>query len=401
MECFTRTLSVITANRTRWLRLQLLTAERAWAHAMSMKASHSADTKGMSGRTRSHIVSRLEKGARIAAKLAEALSAQAASGASAADVLEARAYAALLKGAALFERQSWEACLKSYAVSRIIYSALATSAKGDIFKDLLTETIDPSIRYAAYQAKIPRTQPIPIIARKAFADADAELVGRVKDLYPNVLEQGGDNGKQGTSGPEGAPTTLSWRGREVKIEDAAIAAAWGSVATCKSRLTEKLASSGSLLPKEMAAAYDDILITSQDAVDATKQAIDELKSEGVPQSDPRMQSLQITRTAVNFEMISWRIGRNRVLAGKDDGAHLEPREVGRRKKIKAEEGEPSPASQRYEAPGRQIAKLREQVVLYDGALQSIASVTELPGVANDRDLSAQLEATSQYFVALK
>ncbi|KAK0715687.1 signal recognition particle subunit srp68-like protein [Lasiosphaeris hirsuta] len=386
----------ISGNRE-CLHLQLLTAERAWAHAMAMKAAHSADTKGMTGKTRSHIVSRLEKGAGAAEKLAGALSGEG-SGANSTDILEALAYAALLRGAAQFEKQSWESCLKSYSVSRIIYSALSTAAKGDIFKDLLSETIDPSIRYAAYQAKIPRTQPIPAIALKAFLHADPELVGRVKELNPNVLSQVDQDARQGSSGPEGAPTSLSWRGREVKIEDAAIAVAWASVAAAKSRLAERLSSAGSLPPKDMAAAYDDILIASQDAVDATKQAIDELKGEGVAQGDQRMQSLQITRTAVNYEMISWRIGRNRVLIGKADGAHLEFGETARRRKV---EDEANIDEQIDEAPGRQIAKLKEKVVLYDGILQSIESITELPGVANDQQLSARLEATAEYFTALK
>ncbi|KAK3323535.1 hypothetical protein B0T19DRAFT_443030 [Cercophora scortea] len=384
------------AQDNEYIRLQLLAAERTWAHAMAMKATHSADTKGMTGKARSHIVSRLEKGSQIAHKLADALSESAVSGASPTDILEARAYAALLRGAAQFEKQSWEACLKSYSVARVIYSALATAAKGDIFSDLLSETIDPSIRYAAYQAKIPRTQPIATISRQAFLNADAELVEDIKTLNPNVLKQDVQDDKQAVSETESAPATLTWRGREVKIEDAAIAVAWAAVLAAKARLAENLSSSSSLQPKDKAAAYDDILTASQDAVDATKQAIDELKSEGVTQSDPRMQSLQITRTAVNYELVSWRIGRNRVLVGEDDGVRLDFSETSRRKKS----GE-SMTADKQEAPGRLIAKLKEKVVLYDGTLQSIEAITELPGVANDQELSSRLEATTEYFTALK
>jgi signal recognition particle subunit SRP68 len=336
----------------------------------------------------------LDKGARTAERLAQALS-SGASGASPTDILDARAYSALLRGAALFEKQSWEPCLKSYAVCRIIYSALATSAKGDIFKDLLSETIDPSIRYAAYQAKIPRTLPIATIARKAFDHADPELADRVKQLNPAVLEHGDPDAKKGD---EGAPSTLTWRGREVKIEDAAIAVAWASVGAARGQLAEKLASAGALHPKDMAAAYDEILNASQDAVDATKQTIDELRAEGVTQGDPRMQSLQIARTAVNYEMISWRIGRNRVLVGENDGVKMEFGATSRRKK-QTDESETDRGKD--EAPGRQIARLKEKVVLYDGVLQSLESIKELPGVANDQDLSARLDATTQYFTALK
>jgi signal recognition particle subunit SRP68 len=148
----------------------------------------------------------------------------------------------------------------------------------------------------------------------------------------------------------------------------------------------------------MAAAYDDILTASQDAADATKQAIEELKGEGVGQGDPRMQALQITRTAVNYEMISWRIGRNRVLMGDKDGATMDSSMIIRRKAAK--QGSAAGRS-KEEAPGRQIAILKEKVVLYDGTLQSLESIKDLPGVAADNGLSAQLQATSQYFEALK
>lgn len=382
---------------SRYVTLQLLTAERAWANAMSMKASHSAESKGISGKARSHIVSRLEKGAKVASKLADALVQTSASGASTTDVLEARAYASLLSGAAHFEKQSWEPCLRNYSVARIIYSALSTTSKADIFRELLSETIDPSIRYAAYQLKIPRTQPIPTIAQRAFPRSDIELVDSIKALNPTVLE-GGDTAMEGAPDGDGTPSTIAWRQREVTIEDAAIAVAWSTVASEKAKLVEKLTSSASLLPKDAAAAYDDILTATQDAVDATKHAIDELKSEGVQQSDRRMQSLQITRTAVTYEMISWRIGRNRVLMGAKDGAAQDTALLSKRQLKRAQK---QSENQKEEAPGRRIARLKEKVVLYDGTLQSLESVQELPGVAADEELSAQIGATINYFEALK
>lgn len=363
---------------------------------MSMKAAHSAESKGISGKARSHIVSRLEKGAKIASSLADALAQTSASGASGTDVLEARAYASLLSGAAHFEKQSWEPCLRSYSVARIIYSALSTSAKADIFRDLLSETIDPSIRYAAYQLKIPRTQPIPSIAQRAFPRADSDLVESIKQVDSSVLS--GDAEMKGAPDADSTPSTITWRKREVTIEDAAIAVAWSTVSSEKAKLVEKLSSSGSLLPKDVAAAYDDILTATQDAVDATKHAIDELKGEGVQQSDRRMQSLQITRTAVTYEMISWRIGRNRVLMGEKDGATQDTALLSKRQLKRVQK---QSEARKEEAPGRRIARLKEKVVLYDGTLQSLESVQELPGVAADEEFSSQLEATIHYFEALK
>ncbi|KAL8382644.1 hypothetical protein RB595_006434 [Gaeumannomyces hyphopodioides] len=383
---------LLSQNRE-YLVLYLLTAERAWAHAMSMKAAHAADNKGITGSTRSHTVSRLHKAARTAEQLAAALS-DPSSGAGQVDILEATAYAALLRGAEQLEKQSWEPCLRSYATARVVYSVLSASTQKETFKDLLSETIDPSIRYAAYQLKTPRSLPIPTIARKAFPHDDETLVASIKSLDPKALseEDGGD------SKGDTPPTTITFRSREVRIEDAAIATAWLALQAAKSTLAEKLAA-GNLSPRDMAAAYDDVLTASQDSVDATKQAIDELKAEGVPQGDPRMQSLAITRTAVSYEMISWRIGRNRVLTGSRDGSVIEsaPQANKRRKTAPADDTAPA----KPEPTGRQLAKLKEKAVLYDGTIQSLESIKELPGVAADGELAARLNATSQYFTALK
>ncbi|KAI1334830.1 hypothetical protein F5Y15DRAFT_400018 [Xylariaceae sp. FL0016] len=380
-----------------FLHLLLLTAERAWAHAMRLKTAHSTDSKGITGHARSHIISRLDKGARTAEEIVRLLSDTSASGASDTDLLEARAYASVIRGATDFEKQDWESCLKSYSTARIIYVALSSSLKEDIFKDLLSETIDPSIRYAAYQSKIPRTLAVPTIARKAFPSSDEALVGRINALAPNLLKSGGTDAQGGQIDTPNAPQTINWRSREVKIEDASIAVSLASTESATARLAEKLASTDVTLPKEMAAAYDEVLIASQDAADATKRAIDELREEGVVQSDQRVQSLQITRTAVNYQMISWRIGRNRVLSGAHDGALLDSAPNTTRKSKK----DVSTRKPKTEPPGRRIARLKEKVVLYDATLQSLESVKDLPGVAADQELVQQLDATARYFQALK
>ncbi|CAK7220986.1 signal recognition particle subunit srp68 [Sporothrix curviconia] len=414
------------AEDVSYVRLQLLTAERAFAQAMAMKAAHASNKKGITGHTRSHIVSRLDKAAKYAARLSDVLQ-DGASGASDSDRLEARAYAALLRGAAAFEKQAWELCLANYAAVWAIYSALSSAAptRADVFRDLLTDTLEPSLRYAAYQLKMPRSKPIPIIAREALASAKdvaatpdpAVLVSSVNKIDPSILQpktaatadgsESLESAAPGTVGGVVASTrTLTWRSREVKIEDATIASAWAALDLAKARLEAQLVAGGArMAPKDQAAAYDDVLTVSQDAVDATKAAIDDLRNEGIPQSDPNMQLLYIARTAANYEMISDRIGRNRVLTGPHDGAIVQAGPIvakasrnGGGKKSKAHA---QAQAARPEAPGRLLARLKEKVVLYDGTLQSLETVKELPGVAADVELSEQLDATAKYFVALK
>lgn len=359
-----------------------------------MREVHSADKQGITGSTRSHIISRLHKSTTYARHLLEILCEQSKTGASSEDVLEARAYAASLAGSRDFERQNWEECVKNYSEARIIYSALATSTKKDMFKDLLSDPVDPSIRYGAYQMRLPRTVAIPTIARKYFPREDKKLVSEVEKLDPDVLNEQPTRATTAASETGDVPKTITWRSRTVDIEDAAIASALASVKAAAKKLSETLASVTAVQAKERASAYDDILIASQDAVDATKHAIDELVGEGVGQGDKRMQSLQITRTAVGYQMVSWRIGRNRVLVGERDGTALDTPPVQQSKKKNAK-----PAKE--EGTGRKLAHFREKAVLYDAILQSLDSIKELPGVAADSGFLEELEAKYHYFSALK
>lgn len=381
----------------RFVHLLLLTSERAWAHAMYMKSAHSADNKGITGTARSHIISRIHKAYKTQQGLLNALSNQSVSGATETDLLEAQAYTTSLAGAEQFEKQSWGTCVKHYATVWVIYSALASSTKSDIFKELLSTTIEPSIRYGAYQMKLPRTIAIPVIARKYFPTEDRHLVSAVERLDPSILK---DTGKLR---PESADTeagarTITWRSRTVELEDASIAVALSAVTTAAKQLEATLSSTKTSHPRERASAYDDILIASQDAVDATKHAIDELVAEGVSQGDNRIQSLQITRTAIGFNLISWRIGRNRVLTGDHDGVLLDSGPV---TKYLSSKQAVDTTLDKEEGTGRKLAKLRERVVLYDSTLQSLDSIKELPGVASDTKFLEELDAKYNYFRALK
>ncbi|RDL33634.1 uncharacterized protein BP5553_08002 [Venustampulla echinocandica] len=381
------------ARNHEFVQLLLLTAERAWANAMSMRETHSTETKGITGSTRSHIISRLHKATVYANNLFQLLEDRATTGASNGDVLEARAYASSLAGAMEFEKQSWKACVTSYSEARIIYSALATATKSDIFKDLLSDPVDVSIRYGAYQLRIPRTVAAPVIARKFFPRSDAELVSQVEKLDPEVLNDQPTKARSEAADTETVPKSITWRSRTVDLEDAAIATALASVNSATKKLSEALGSASAAQPKDKASAYDDVLISSQDAVDATKHAIDELVAEGVDQGDKRLQSLQITRTAVSYDMISWRIGRNRVLVGERDGAVIASSTTSKHKTNQKKSNE--------EGTGRKLAHLREKAVLYEGILQSLESIKELPGVAADSEFVEELEAKSNYFSALK
>ncbi|KAH0555800.1 hypothetical protein GP486_006254 [Trichoglossum hirsutum] len=366
-----------------------------------MKSTHSVDTapKGITGSTRRHIISRLHKAATYANELVKLLGDRETTGASETDILEARAYCACLSGAMKFEKQNWEDSLKFYSEARVIYDTLTSSTKKDTFRDLLSTAIDPSIRYSAYQRQLPRTVAIPTIARRYFPHSDSELVTAIEKLDPDALSEKPSQKKGSAAAPDSVPKTITWRSRTVALEDASIALALAAVSTASGNLSTFLSSprSPELMPKEKAAAYDDVLTASQDAVDATKRAIDELIAEGVDQGDKRMQGLQVTKTAVNYALVGWRIGRNRVLSGEHDGASMRT-VVARKPKKSGKSGKPHAEK---EGKGGKLSKLRERVALYDATLQSLDSVKELPGVAADEPFLKELQGKRLYFQALK
>jgi signal recognition particle subunit SRP68 len=170
---------------------------------MVMKAAHSEDNanKSITGSTRQHLLSRLHKAIKHAEEMVALVSDRAASGATDVDVLEAKAYAYSLAGAAAFEKQAegiqpsdasssrWKSCLVNYSAARVIYTALLKTTKKELFKEFLVTAVDPGIRYAAYQYRIPRTVGVPAVSQKFFPKEDAELVQAVEKLDADALRE--------------------------------------------------------------------------------------------------------------------------------------------------------------------------------------------------------------------
>lgn len=340
---------------------------------MKTARSTAIDAQGITGSTRRHIISRLIRASKVAQDLVHALDDKSASGATEEDILEARAYAFYLEGCRRLEKRKWEESLEAYSVTRAVYAALLTTTKKELFRAILSTAVDPNIRYAGYKAQVSRSQPIPNIVRKYYAQSEKDLESTIKRLDPSVFEdQSSEEPGKSSSGQVEAPQTVTWRGRTVKLEDAAISSALASASSASIRLMSHLGSPEARKAplKDRAAAYDEVLIASQDAVDATKHAIDELMKEGVGQSDQRMQSLQITRTAVQYALVGWRVGRNRTLIGSLDGAITEDGVVSISRKNKGNEkalsGKPLGRS-------KKLGRLRERVVLYDGIIQVFLS----------------------------
>ena len=391
----------VTDIECRWVQLLVANSERAWASAMTMKSAQSAENtqKPMPGTTKRQIASRLRRAITYAENLVNVLQDRGTTGATELDDLEARAYLSMLRGSLAFEKGRWQACVEDYSLPQIIYTALARTSKTDLYKDLLSGIVEPSIRYAAYQLKMPRTKAVNEIAIENFPNSEANIRKEVENINPQAFVSLTDAAPT-SQGPKEIPSAISWRARNVKLEDANISQALGLSKEREEELSTSYKSfqEGSLSAKDLATAYEEVITACQDAADATKTAIDELVAEGVDPGDTRMQSLQITRTAINYAVIEWRIGRNRVLCGTDDGLMFES-EKARRPLKPRKDGKPREV--KAESAGRKISRLRERVALYDSTLQSLDAVKELPGVIADTSFVQELDAKRAYFRSLK
>ncbi|PNS16919.1 Signal recognition particle subunit SRP68 [Sphaceloma murrayae] len=395
--------------------LLLLTAERAWAHGMHLKSTKSEESTGqaITGDTRYHIISRLSKASKSAKELYTLLEDRAASGSNNKDLVEARAYVGLLSGTLEFEKQSegrkskediakkerWHPCLQEYSMARIVYAAMQKQTKKEVYRDLLNNTIDPTIRYAAYQAKVSRSVAVPSVALQFYPRDEGEIAAIVKEMDPAAFDEHKPVKDQKAASVTGeAPSSINWRGRSANIVDASIGQALAQAAIAERKLSEYLKSNNSLSAGKRANAYDDILIAWQDAADANRRATEELEKEGVDEGDSRMQDLRVSSLAINYDLVSWRVGRNRVLIGEDDGRSF-PEQEQRKPKRPRRDGKPWP--EKTEPRSKKLSRLRERVVLYDSTIQSIDSVKSLRGAMRDSGFVAELDGKRDYFQALK
>ncbi|TKX24055.1 signal recognition particle subunit srp68 [Elsinoe australis] len=415
---FQRKPSVTAENvkeKHEYAHLILLTAERAWAHAMHIKSTHSEESTGqpVTGTTRDHILSRLSKASSNAAELVNVLQDRSTSGSTDRDIVEARAYQALMNGALGFEKQSegqkskeylakkerWHICLQEYSLARIVYAALQKQTKKDVFRDLLNNTIDPTIRYAAYQAKLSRTVAVPSVALQFFPKEESDLAELVESIDSEAFAEHKPVKDQKAAAATGeAPSSIDWRGRAASIVDASIGQALGQAAVAERNLNDFLKADATASAAKRANAYDDILIAWQDAADANRRATEELEKEGADEGDSRMQDLRVSSLAINYDLVSWRVGRNRVLVGEDDGRSF-PEQEQRKPKRPRRDGKPWP--EKVEPRSRKLARLRERVVLYDSTIQSIDSIKSLRGAMRDSGFVSELDGKRAYFQALK
>jgi signal recognition particle subunit SRP68 len=311
---------------------------------MHLKSLMSEDPASATGSIRSQVVSRFHKAQKHAFELYTLLESPE-SNATSNDLLEAAAYVFSFRGLEAFEKKHWEEALRAFAVSRTIYSVLSTNTKNEVYQEQLVGTVDPSIRYSAYQLQLPRSMDIVAISRQYFLREDSpRIVEAIEKLDSQAFTEQMD-----VDVPEaGSVTSVTWRGRTASVEEADI-----SIALYEAHTAE--AAYNSQEQQGSTDAFDAVLLAWQDAVDATRKAIDERKAEGMSTTEQKMQNLRLIWTVVNYSMICWRVGRNRVMISNIMSGPKKPKKDGQ-----------APSE---EVSGKKLGHLKEEIALYDAILQ--------------------------------
>ena len=305
--------------------------------------------------------------------------------------------------------------------------------KKDVFKETLATDVDPGIRYASYQSKIPRTVAVSSIAKHHFRSEPQDAVkDSVLKLFPDALTDDAVKsiGAKKEPGITHVSTSMTWRGRMAPITDAAIGQALAAREIAHSHLSTTFSSSLSnpgdrlsALQKDLAASYDPLLTSAQDTADAVRSAITEQTREGASEADSRIQDLRVQDLAANYALVSCRIGRNRALISSfhnksaqdstatpqkhdslDDGLHFyaqPPSQHPSRKAASQVGAKGVMKSPKSESPHHALSRLATRVALYDSIVQSIQQLAALPGAARDVEFTSELAGAASYFAALR
>ncbi|KAJ3170488.1 signal recognition particle subunit srp68 [Irineochytrium annulatum] len=148
------------ATSSRVLEILLFETERAWSYAMQLKRESTQlkrEYPNSEPRSRHHLVKRLKRASQSAARL-ESVCRDTCDPTTSLDI---QAYAHVMGGYVLLERQEWSGALDRFAAARTIYEVLASVAGGsgggrerEALCQSAIDAIDPNIRFCAYNLKL-------------------------------------------------------------------------------------------------------------------------------------------------------------------------------------------------------------------------------------------------------
>uniref|UniRef100_A0A060T2R0 Signal recognition particle subunit SRP68 n=1 Tax=Blastobotrys adeninivorans TaxID=409370 RepID=A0A060T2R0_BLAAD len=334
-------------------------SERAWAAAMETKAVLETN-RGTAGAMRRHVISKLRRATTHISVLLSAVNSSALS-----DTMDPRArlevygYGGLINGALRFEQKRWNEAIDAYSIARVCL----TMTPSELAKDAISSVVDPALTYSLYQAHKTRSVDVPTLSVQRVGSLNDPVVELIKSIDPRALDVSSTS-----QNPTAQLGDVVWRGHRAQARDPDLASSILATLSKDKELSEAKSASMSL--------FDTVLQGWQDSLDIARGSIEHLESSDQQSHDAESQELYVIGTYINYNLLLRRIQRDLLLIGQ-----LEARTKSR-----------STVSKRLELA-------RDVVRIYDTVLQSTGELKNLPGLANDEELSSTLETTDAYFNA--
>lgn len=364
-----RPITAETVNDEKYLHLLLFQAERAWGYAMEIKALSVAldDT-----RKQTHYMNRLKKAAKTAGEL-EVLCSTKFGKVDVRSTLDAQAYSALMSGYVLFEAQQWQGALEKFSAARAIYDklSLAGTSHQEALCHAAMDEIDPNIRFCGYRLRLAKDG---VVNVEELVKMSAANKGSGSDVLMREIESLIAQTRQ-----EKAQDleSIHWRSKVLPLKNPKLATAILAAQETAAELDNNLKGATSEVKLEH---FDKVLQAYAEAEKHVKKALKEdaiaaakVKSS---KSEQNTADLNMIVTYISYSSLRHVIDRDLLLVN-DVYNKLE--------------GNQATTDRNEDVHYQNLVKA------YDNVVQSLTAIQELPGVAADVRLSAEVDNKLLYY----
>ncbi|KAI8333105.1 hypothetical protein BC941DRAFT_504898 [Chlamydoabsidia padenii] len=346
----------------RYLHLFIYDTERAWAYAMELKqeSANSLDT-----RKHHHLTKRLKRAAQHAEKLVVICEQNTVD---ARTVLDAKAYAATMKGYLYFEQQDWQKAIDQFVEARTIYERFASTNSTGHQEALCysaMDDIDPNIRFCAYKLQLGGSGSAQDID-SLVASLKQHHSGTGLDLLEAQLAKVGEEHRKEQVQ---ALAHMTWRHEQFDVKNTQMADA-----IVKAQTTTKAAaatkSTSTSTENGVVARYEGILSDWADAEKRIRKLLKEDK-EAVAKvtsskSAKTTRELEWIHAYIAYHLYAYSIQRNLALIDE----------------IQASNG-----------------KVQKMIKLWDDILKNVNYMRDLPCIKESHEFESELDVLTNYYKA--
>lgn len=336
---------------SKYLHILLIEAERCWGAGMELKLRANTEP-----RKKFHMIRKLSKASKYADELNKMCEMETVD---ARTKLEAQAYSYWMTANLKFEVQDWQTAITLYTNSRSIYEKLAGAFMDESLKALYlqrVEEITPNIRYCAYNLGQGGMDINDLIKMRSSAAGQDMLAAKIDAAIKETREQLASSFGE-----------VTWRGKTVPIRNEK---ARVFILRMQDKDTEV---ERQTTYEDKMDVYDNLLMECKDTLQVVNAEIGS-ESASKKKSDSSFLNLQFVRTYISYLRQRLVIERNLLMIESS------------KEKLPVLIGQTKPTSK------GKASKPEDLVRLYDGIIQSLTDIGQLPGLEEDADMGNEIDA---------